>query len=93
MLYLTTAAMNDAVAAAYKEQPQIPSNLINVAGRQRTRPQEMSKEAVPYHQFLSTGYIEQASRNKKLGPKTKKDFEDAHYDRCPGYLARVWEER
>ena len=35
MLCLTTVAVNDAVAKALKEQPQIPSNLINVAGRQR----------------------------------------------------------
>ena len=33
MLYLTTAAVNNAVAAAFKEQPQIPSNLINVVSR------------------------------------------------------------
>ena len=32
LLYLTTAAVNDAMAAALKELPQIPSNLINVAG-------------------------------------------------------------
>ena len=31
MLYLVNAAVNDAVAAAPKEQPQFPSNLINVA--------------------------------------------------------------
>ena len=74
MLYLTTAAVNDAVAAALKEQPQIPSNLINVAGRQRTRLQEMSKEAVLYSLFLSLGSTEQASRNKKLVEKTKKEF-------------------
>ena len=34
---MTTAAVNDAVTAALKEQPQAPSNLINVAGRQRIR--------------------------------------------------------
>ena len=38
MLYLTTDAVNDAVAMALKEQPLIPSNLINVAGRQRICP-------------------------------------------------------
>jgi hypothetical protein len=74
MLYLTTAAVNDAVAAALKEQPQIPSNLINVAGRQRTRLQEMSKEAVLYSLFLSLCSTESASRNKKLVEKTKKGF-------------------
>ena len=31
-------AVNDAVAAALKERSQIPSNLIIVASRQRTRP-------------------------------------------------------
>ena len=46
MLYLMNIAVNDAVAAALKEQPQVPSNLINVAGRQRTRLQEVSKELV-----------------------------------------------
>jgi len=66
--------VNDAVAAALKEQPQIPSNLINVAGRQRTRLQEMSKEAVLYSLFLSLGSTESASRNKKLVEKTKKGF-------------------
>ena len=53
MLYLTTAAVNDAVAVALKKQLQIPSNLINFASRQRTRLQEMSKEAVLDPLFLS----------------------------------------
>ena len=41
MLHLTTAAVNDAEAATLKEQPQVPSNLIDVAGRRRTGRQEM----------------------------------------------------
>ena len=46
------AAVNRAVAAALKEQPQIPSNLINVAGRWCKRPWEMSKESALYFMFL-----------------------------------------
>ena len=84
MLYVTIAAVNDAVTAALNEQPQTPSNLINVAGCQRTRLQEMLKEAV-YSPLLSMGSTEQAFRNKKLVEKTKKDFEDAQYDRCLGF--------
>ena len=64
------AAMNDAVAAALKEQLQILSNLIS---RQRTRPQEMSKDAVLYSLFLSMGSTEQAFRNRKLVEKTIKE--------------------
>ena len=54
MLQSMTAATNDAVAAVLKEQPQIPGNLINVAGCQRTRLQKMLKDAV-YSLFLSMG--------------------------------------
>ena len=67
------SAVNVAVAAALKEQLQILSNLINVAGRQRTRPQEMSKDAVLYSLFLSMGSTEQAFRNRKLVEKTIKE--------------------
>ena len=38
--------VNDAVATALKQQPEIPSNLINVAGCQRTRLQGTAKAAV-----------------------------------------------
>ena len=39
-----------------------------------------SKEAVLYSLFLFLDSAESATRNKKLVEKTKKDFEDAHYD-------------
>ena len=81
MLQLTTAATNEAVAAALKEQPQTPSKVVNVAGRQRTRLQEISKEAPLYSLFLLIGSTEQAFCNKMLVEKTKKDSEDTHYDR------------
>ena len=45
MLNMTDVAVNDAVAMALKEQPQIPSNLINVAGRQRTCPMVLGSTA------------------------------------------------
>ena len=47
--------------------------------------QEMSKEAVLYSLSLSTGPTEETFRSGL----TKKDFEDAHCDRCLGSLARV----
>ena len=75
MLCLTTAAVNDAVAAALKDKPEVPSNITNAASRQRTRLQEMSKEAVLYSLFLFMRSTESASRNKKLVEKTKEGFE------------------
>ena len=43
MLYLTTVAVNGAVAAALKEQFQVPSNFFNAANRQRTRPMVLDR--------------------------------------------------
>ena len=84
MLYLMTAAVNDAVAAAPRKQPQTSSNLINAADRQCTCLQEMAKEVVLYYRSLAMGPAEQAISNRKPVEKTKEDFEDAHYDSLHG---------
>ena len=55
MLRTANAAVNDAVAAALKEKPEVPSNLINLAGRQRMLLQKMAKEAGLYSLLLSMG--------------------------------------
>ena len=54
------------MAAALKVAPEVPSALINLAGRQRMLLQKMTKEAVIESVFLSMGPTEQAPRNKKL---------------------------
>ena len=62
MLRTANAAVNDAVAAALKEKPEVPSNLIDLAGHQRMLLQRMAMEAVLYSLFLSRGITEAASR-------------------------------
>jgi hypothetical protein len=84
MLRTANAAVNDAVAAALKEKPEVPSNLINLAGRQRMLLQKMAKEAVLYSLFLSMGVTEAASRNKKLVDETIGTFVQTHSDLLHG---------
>ena len=66
MLCTANAAVNDAVASALWEKPEVSSNLINLTRGQRIILQKMVKEAVLYSLFLSMGAVEVASRNKKL---------------------------
>ena len=74
-----TAAVNDALATALKRQPAIPGNLINVAGRQRTRLPEMVQEAALYSLFPSMGTTEQAIATRSWSRRRKTIFEDAHF--------------
>ena len=78
MLGTTNDAVNAAVVAALIEKPEVPSNLINLAGRQRMLLQKMAKETILYSLFLSMGATEQAARNKKLSGETKVIFEETH---------------
>ena len=66
ILRTANAAVNGAVTVVFEEKPEVPNNIINLAGRQRILLLTMAKEVVLYFLLLSTGVTEAASHHMRL---------------------------